>query len=486
MNSLLNKYKKMPLAAKAALWFVICSVLQKCISFITVPIFTRIMPTFEYGIYSTYLSWYSVLTVFCTLNMHNCIYMNEISKAKNENKKNEIVIPMLTLGQIITFLIFILYLIFHKFLNSIIGLPTIMVSLLFLQIFFEPPVNFWLVKQRFDFKYVKLVILTISKIILDSILGIVFVLVFKNNQSLARVISIVLIQVIIGGYIYIYFYKKAKKIFSLNDWKHILKVQLPLLPHGLSLTILSSSDRIMINKLVGAVQAGIYSVAYSAGYIVNVLKNSMMDALRPWIYSKIRNKKFEDIKKISKTILILILIITFCFVAFAPELIMIMAPKSYYEAIYVIPPVAASSFFTFLYNLFSSVGFYYEKTNKIMIASVSGAIMNIILNFIFIPLFGYIVAAYTTLFCYIFFASAHYLIMKNICKKELENVKIFDTKFILILSLLVIIITILFEFIYSNILIRYSIILILILIFMINKKKFLNLIKLIRKEGKKE
>lgn len=111
-KAILNKYKKMSVITKAALWFVICTMLQKCISFITVPIFTRLMPAEEYGLYSTYLSWYNIITVICTLNMHNCIYMNGISKAKTEKEKNDIAIPMLSLSEVITVILFFIYFVF--------------------------------------------------------------------------------------------------------------------------------------------------------------------------------------------------------------------------------------------------------------------------------------------------------------------------------------------------------------------------------------
>lgn len=480
MNKVLQKYKNMPITAKAALWFIICSMLQKCVSVITVPIFTRIMSPNEYGIFNTYLSWYSIISVFCTLNMHNCIYMNSLTKLETDDEKNESAISMLSLSQLITFILFIIYICFHSIFNKIIGLPTALVCLLFIEVLFEPAINFWRVKQRFTYKYVKLVLITVFMVLINAVFGIVFVLFFNKYAALARVISVVLVELFFGSILYISYYRCGKSVFKIKNWKHYLDVQIPLLPHGLSLTILSSSDRIMINQLTEPINTAIYSVAYSAGYIVNVLKNSVMDALRPWIYSKIKNKDFDKIREMSNSILILIIAITIIFIAFAPEVITIMAPGKYYEAIYVIPPVAASSFFTFLYNMFSSVGFYYEKTKRIMIASISGAILNIVLNFIFIPIFGYIAAGYTTLFCYMFFAFAHYLIMKSICKKKLDGVEIFDIKYITLLSICVLAMTVLFSIIYNFILVRYIIIVIVVTCIIMMRNRIKKLFKIIK------
>ena len=481
IKQLYKEYKNIPTATKAALWFVFCSILQKCISFITVPIFTRLMPTEEYGIYSTYLSWYSILTVICTLNLHNCVYINGVTRAETEEEKDAVAIPLLSLAATITVICFAIYLIFHQWFNQWMKLPTIIVCLIFVQILFEPPVLFWSIKQRFEYKYISLVICTIAMVVCNSGLGIIFVTLADRNESVARVISIVLVQIIFGGWFYLYFFKRGKKLFSTENWKHSLSVSLPLVPHGLSLSILSSSDRILIMSLIGASEAAIYSVAYSAGFVVNVLKNSIVDALRPWIYEKIKQKQFVEIREKTKPILIIVMAITFLFVAFAPEIIAVMAPKEYQDAIYVIPPVAASSFFTFLYNMFSAVSFYFEKTKKIMYASVSGAIINLILNFLFIPKFGYIAAAYTTLFSYMFFSVCHYLIMYKVCQEELNNVKIFDVKFIFILGILAILITIGFSFTYGNLYVRYTIIIVMIVAMIINRKMIKSAFAVIKK-----
>ena len=61
VSQIRNKYIGMSVPVKAALWFTVCNFLQRGISMITTPIFTRMLSTGEYGLYSTYLSWETVL-----------------------------------------------------------------------------------------------------------------------------------------------------------------------------------------------------------------------------------------------------------------------------------------------------------------------------------------------------------------------------------------------------------------------------------------
>ena len=68
MDKLIKKYKSLPVQIKASFWFLICSFLQKGISMITTPIFTRLLSTSEYGEFNVFNSWYSIAFIFVSLS----------------------------------------------------------------------------------------------------------------------------------------------------------------------------------------------------------------------------------------------------------------------------------------------------------------------------------------------------------------------------------------------------------------------------------
>ncbi len=483
LKEIQNKYKNINITVKAAFWFILCSVIQKSISFITVPIFTRMMSPSEYGIYSTYLSWYSIIIILCSLNMYSCVYINQYTKEEIQEKKKKIVIPMLSLSLVISFTLFIVYLIFHNYINSIIKLPTILISFLFFQIIFEVPVSFWLIEQRFEYKYKNVLIQTIFLSLANSLLGVLFVSLSQNNQAIARVFSIILTQFILGSVIYYIFYKRCKLLFSTKGWKHILSVQLPLLPHSLSMIVLSASDRIMINSLINSTAAAIYNVAYSIGYITNIIQISILDAVKPQFYKKIKEKNLIDLKSTLNLIIVLLFAFITMFLCFAPELIRIMAPKEYYQAIYVIPPVAFSTFFIFLYNIFSVISFYFEKSKTIMLASIVSAVTNIILNYVLIPKYGFVAAGYTTLISYCILATCHYFIMIGVCKEKSINPNHLNMKCVIFLSIVSLIFTFLFNYAYKYSLIRLFLIIMMAIAILSFRKKISKIAKIIiRKE----
>ena len=84
----------------------------------------------------------------------------------------------------------------------------------------------------------------------------------------------------------------------------------------------------------------------------------------------------------------------------APEVVKILANESYWEGISIIPPVVLANYVIFAYSLYVNIEHYYKKTPYITVNTIIAAASNIVLNFIFIPRYGYIAAAYTTLASY--------------------------------------------------------------------------------------
>ena len=474
LQKIIDKYKKIPLPAKASLWFVFCSILQKGISFITVPIFTRIMSTTEYGIYSTYLSWYQMLLIFTSLNLYYGVFNNAM--VKFQDRRDQYISSMQGIVVVLTFAFFGVYLAFTEAINRFLGLSTPLVLLLFVELLVTPALQFWTVRNRFEYKYRSIVAVTLAKSILNPVLGIIFV-VFSPQKDVARVASVVLIEVCFCGAIAVYQFYRGKTFFDKEFWKFAILFNIPLIPHYLSGTILSQSDRIMIGKLVDNSAVAFYSVAYNIGVVINIIVTSINSSLTPWMYQKIKAGKAIEMKKIINLLLVLMAGLVFLVEFLAPEAMIILASKEYAGAVYVIPPVAAGTFFFFMYNVFANVEFYFEERRFVLIGSVMAAALNLHLNWIFIPIFGYYAAGYTTLVCYIIYGLSHLGFSKFVLNKHLNGEQIFDGRFIMFISIVVIAITIGLNYLYSYNPLRYGILAIILVMLLIKRQTVLNILK---------
>lgn len=291
-----------------------------------------------------------------------------------------------------------------------------------------------------------MVAVTMLKSILNPFLGIVFVLLSRSDKATARILGVVVAEIAICGGITIVQFVRGRQLFNKQNWSYALGFNIPLIPHYLSGTLLNQADRIMIQKMVGESEVGIYSLAYNLGMLMQLFTNAINASLTPWMYDKMNKKDYKSIRKNTNNLLVLLAGITVCMLFFVPEIVKIFGSKEYYDAIYVVPPIACSVYFIFLYNVFAIPQMYYEKKNFMSVASMIAAILNIILNGFFIPIFGYYAAGYTTVTCYIIYSIGHYTFCCKVCKEEIPNVNLFDRKTILTISVFVFLCSIGFNF----------------------------------------
>lgn len=482
IRKIISVYKGIPIQAKASMWFVMSTVILKGISFITVPIFTRIMNTDQYGIYSVYLTWFEMLTVIGTFSLESCSYMSVLTRFEDRDKE-EAQFSLLELSFLLTSILLIIVLIFSDSIVKFMGLSKSIIYLMLIQIYFIPTVNFWSVRSRFRYRYKSLVFVSLSMAVFNAVLGILFVTnSVPEQQAYSRIVSVVCVQVIYGIVLFRILNKGYKFSISTKYWNWAIRLHVPLLPHMLSLKILGSADRIMINSMIGATDAALYSAVFSISVVVNLIKTSIVDAIRPWIYQKLEDNQGSELKKNLKGILLFVAVLTLICIAFGPEILFIATPDKYHSAVYCMPPIMISSFFTFMYSVFSIVEMYYEETKKIMLASICAAIFNVVLNYIFIPKYGYIAAAYTTLICYIFLAVFHALMVKKISGKHCVEIELFDKKWITGVSGILLVIMLLFELLYKKMIYRYAFMSVILVITYIKRKDFISAIKSIRQK----
>lgn len=124
----------------------------------------------------------------------------------------------------------------------------------------------------------------------------------------------------------------------------------------------------------------------------------------------------------------------FGLILIAPEVLVFAAHPEYSTAKWVVHPVVCGCFFLFIVGTFMRVEFYHEKNKIIMVASVCAALLNVGLNAIFIPRFGFIAAVYTTLGSYMLFEAFHYFAMRLTCKENCYHELPYNGKIIVAMS----------------------------------------------------
>ena len=426
-------YRNANAALKASLWFAFCSFVQKGISVLTMPIFTRLMSTEQYGQYNVFLSWYNILVILVSLNIHSEIF----NKGLIEHAEEQDAYTASQAGLLIALSAFwiALYLPLRNFFNAFLGLTTVLVLFMFFEILGSSLVGLWTARKRFSFEYQKIVRLTLSMAILNPLVGMAAVLLTEHKAE-ARIISNAVIPIAAALGLLIVIARKGSLFQNRVWWKPALLAALPLIPHYLSLVLLNQSDKLMIDHFSGAADAAIYSVAHSAGLLLTIVNTSINHSFVPWSYDKLKNHQGAGIRRISSMLLLLVALINVLLIWLAPEAVHLLAAPQYGEAIWCLVPIAMSVFFFFAYTLFVDVEIYYGGNRYIAVASVLAAALNVALNAVFIPGFGYVAAGYTTLFSYAATMLLHLLFLKLLLKERGAVSRLFDLRMLAAVSLL--------------------------------------------------
>ena len=477
LKKLILKYNNMSVPVKMAFWFLICSFVQRGIGMITTPIFTRIMTDSEFGRYSIYTSWYSIISVFVTLGIAGNCLTRGLVVAEGEKERDELASSFY--GLIVTLVIVygLLYLVFHKWINSITGLTSYQFLMMGIDFITIQASQVWINTKRVAYKYRGIVFLTLLMAIVRPLIAVILVLhAPETAQVEARITGIAIANTLVFTSIIVILFLKGKKFYIRGNWRYALTFCFPLIPHYLSQTILNQSDRIMISRFIGNAEAGYYTLAYMLAAIMLMLNSSVAQSLDPWIYHSIKERKLNRIGPVSYRLTAIIAIINILVMGFAPEILTILGPESYKSALWVIPPVTASVFFQFMYDLFASFQFYYKKT-WVAIGSCGGAILNIILNAIFIPIYGFVAAGYTTLVCYVLFGVLHYFFMRKVCKEYLDGYSVYDWRIIFGIGALLIASSFVMLLLYNHLLLRFIVLIVFLGILLMNRKSIIRLLK---------
>lgn len=475
LNTVRKKYNQLSSPIKAALWYTICNFINKGIALLTTPIFTRLLTEEQFGIYSIYQSWINIIIIFTSLNL----FMSSYTKGLIEFKDDQDNFTSSQIGLVIflTLIFSIFYLFNMNFISYLLKMPKILIFGMIIELFCMPIIEFWLAKERFDYKYKSIIFITISMNILCLLFGVITILLSEYKIE-ARIFSNAFVKFVFIIPLFGLLIKNSRKLINWKYWKYALLFNIPLIPHYLSHFILTQSDRIMIGRLVGNSEAAYYSVAYTIATVVVLLITATNNALTPYVYKSIENDEIDNIKKNMNPIILIMGCLVVLIMIFAPEIIYLFAGKNYMDSIYVIPPVAASVYFIYIYSLFSNVEYFYKKTVLIAFATTICAIINIILNFFCIKKFGYYSAGYTTLVCYLLLALFHYVAYRIVLKEKLPNIKnIYDLKLISVCSGFVLLLMLIMVLTYNSFIIRYSVLILILILMICYKNKILNTIK---------
>lgn len=392
------------------------------LNLVTLPLVTASINPNLYGVYSYYISLINIILLLCLFPSLNSVILRYLNKNFEYYKQDRIVVRNLVyIGSILFFAISALFYIFYQ--DSLFLYLICVYYLIFLMNFYKSFLNTNGEKVKFS-----LILLTTSLFQYTFL----FLLYFLGELN---VYSLLLGNFIFSLLFLCYLLIKRKNVIFKredmkydNNFKKILRFAIPSLFIALAGIILSSSDRILIKNLLvnGDYYVGIYSVNYTVyAQVIDLLVAVFYLFIPAFLYKKYE-KEGEDsylknLEKVFNRYLLLSTIITVVIMISYEKINMLLFDESYLLTSKLPQYVLLGQYFFGLYRIISN---YFLVKNNQKITSYSLiiiAILNIILNWIFIPKYGFIAAAVSTLFCFLLLFVVIYILFFIKTKMKIIN-----------------------------------------------------------------
>lgn len=411
--------KKITNSVNAVAFFnILGPVILNGINFFTIPIFTRILGTDNYGLYTIYYTWVNTFTILVGLQVMGTIGVANVRIRPDELKKyySSILMIVILAFFIVAGAIFLLMPWAEKYL----GMARPMILLMLFHALGMAFVNF----ATMRYTYEKKAHLTFSISIFVAILGIALSLIFlqgdftESTLYYGRAFGAAVPYLVLGIIIFVVYMAQGRTLYSREYWKFCLPLCLPMVFHGLSQLILAQADKVMLQAMMSDSIVGIYSFTYTFAHVMNIIYNAFNNTWVPFYYDDVKMGRIDDIHRRSRNYIFIFTALSAGFMLLAPDVIKLFAQEEFWSGIYLIPVFVLANYMMFLYSFPVNYEFYHKKSIHIAIGTSAAAVMNCILNYVLIPVMGMAGAAVATLIAYVMLWIFHHLVSKYIIGQD--------------------------------------------------------------------
>ena len=415
----MNKKKQL---AKNTIIIFLGKLCTQLISFFLLPLYTGYLTTAQYGTVDLITTYVTLLVPLITLELEMSIFRWLVDSREKKDKEKELITNNFTVLSVGLTLFTILYIIattFFKIKYRWLILIDIIVCTI--------SGNLLQVARGFG----KTLDYSISCIItgITTILSNIILIVFLGLRADGMIISMAIANGLCSLYLFL-----RLKLYKMIDIRLINKklikdmnaYSIPLIPNGVSWWIVNVSDRSIINLVLGAAANGLYAVSNKFPTILSSLLGifnlSWSESAALHIDSPDRDEFFSDV---CNTVVKLFTSLGVGMIACMPFVFPLLININYDEAFYYIPILVLGSIFNVLLCLYSAIYIAKKMTKQVATTSVIGAIINILINIVFIKWFGLYAAALSTAISYLCM-----MIYRHIDLKKYINIK-FENKLLL-------------------------------------------------------
>ena len=381
---------------KNTLIFTIGNIGSKVISFFLIPLYTNVLTTSQYGITDLITTMITVAVPILTLNICESVMRFGLDRDSDYEKNIQIGTFIFIIGMLIGILIIP----FCKIYNQI---SDYAIYIYFYVLMFAAS-QLYLCDLRGKELLISYSVGSILQTFCIAVFNIIFLVILKlgiKGYLLAYIVAntIVAFYAILVGKSYKSFVIRK---LDIDLMKKMIKYSVVLIPNSFMWWIMNSSDRIMVTSMIGTAANGIYAVSYKIPTLMSVFTSIFNQA---WGYSAIKEDGATDEldynNKVLRLLVAFTMLIAIGLITITKPFLSLYVAKAYYEAWKYVPFLLIGSVYMTFGTFFASSYTVHKDSFGYLFSGSFGAIFNIALNFVLIPIIGVFGAAVATCISYI-------------------------------------------------------------------------------------
>ena len=405
----------------------ISTMVGRFLNFILVPLYTNIFAPADYGIIQLIYAYMAILNIVFIYGLDSAFLKFASFKDIGDDKDNFSTPYISVFGTSLLFVFLILLKV--SAIGTSLRIPTDYQYLIYLSaaiLFMDANVVIPFLKLRLERRAKIFSLYRIINILVNILLNVYLIIILKwgieaivISNLIASAVSLLLVLPTI--------FKNFRFRFHSVLFKRMLKFGLPFLPAGFAVMLVQVIDVPILEKLTDLQTVGIYKANYKLGIFMMLYVNMFQFAWQPFF---LQNAKEPNAKEMfSKVLTYFTLVGSFMLVVlslFINDIAQIriagfsLIGSEYWSGLHIIPIVLLAYLINGMYTVFSAGIYIEEKSIYVPFITGAGALVNVVANFLLIPVLSLTGAAIATLASYLVMALGYYFVTQKFFQVKYE------------------------------------------------------------------
>jgi O-antigen/teichoic acid export membrane protein len=392
------------------------SIVGRLLNYLLVPLYTAIFAKpADYGVLSDLYAYVAFLVVLLPLGMETAYFRFIQQQDDTERVFNSSFVPVVLVNALFFFLLYLTnpwiakWMLYRDHTEYIILVGSI--------VCIDAIASLPLAKLRAENNAKRFMVIQMSSILLNIVLNLIFLLgYFDPSRPEEGIMFILIANLLASGLKLLLVYNIISKVKFIFDWvliKQMLSYSWPLVIAGFAGIINETLDRVLLKQILynpdipnsleqATAQVGIYSACYKLAMLVTIFLQAYRYAAEPFFFSQLKNQDRNAVFVRTMNVFIAIVCLAFLFVSINLGVFKFFIRKeAYYVGLNVVPILLLANV---CLGIYYNQSVWYKLSNQTKFGAyiaLIGAGITIVVNVLFIPMYGYMASAWATLLAYL-------------------------------------------------------------------------------------